>query len=57
MSESQPVISVDTRKVSNGFIVRVTRANTSPAPMVAAEERVFTTWDDYVCFLSAEEFI
>lgn len=54
---NNPITSVDMRKVSNGFVVRVTRAAGPPAAMSPPEEKVFTTWNDYVAWLSAEGFI
>lgn len=51
--------SVTFRKVTNGIIANVARTSAGAPPLFPGqqEERVFTSWNDFVSFLSAEGFI
>ena len=46
--------SLDIRKVSNGYILQFARSPGNGPAAFMGEERVFTSWNDVVAFLSTQ---
>lgn len=57
MGEQSPINSVDIRVVSNGYILRYTRVDADPAPIMRSEEKVFVSWESMEAFLKSEGFV